>query len=363
MSFRLLSYVRWGILLLACAGVRAETRVGGIIDGEQRWTPEESPYIVTRDILITGRGRLTIAPGTAVRVGKLVYYDDTIPQLDHLDSQLVAIKVEGVLRCIGRRQNRISFSSAFELSNQCVWYGLNVDERYGRLTEIAFADISGACNGITVRRGETVIRNSVVELNNVGVRCIDRGNARLYNCVVSRNFTTGILVRESNPTILNSIVAFNKTNGVWCDGLSHSAFKHNCVYDNGDGNFLECDPKLGGLSTVSKNGDSTDTYGNIFMDPVFAGSPGDSLARTRDLTRSASQAQPPDSSLAAIDQRDSSANASPARPARRGDTRQYWLSSYSPCRDAGSPQKRFRDADGSRNDIGIYGGPEFLEID
>ena len=273
MISRLLFRLLCVALFLGYGSLHAETYVGGIIDHEQRWTPEESPYIVTRDILITGRGRLTIAPGTAVRVGKLVYYDDTIPQLDHLDSQLVAIRVEGVLRCIGRRQSRISLSSAFELSNQCVWYGVDIDERYGRLTEIAFTDISGACNGVTVRRGETVVRNSVIELNNVGVRCVDRGNARLYNCVVARNFTTGILVRESNPTILNSIVAFNKTNGLWCDGVSQVTFKNNCVFDNGDGDFLECDPKLGALSETSKNGDSTDTYGNIYMDPILAGSP------------------------------------------------------------------------------------------
>jgi len=41
--------------------------------------------------------------------------------------------------------------------------------------------------------------------------------------------------------------------------------------------------------------------------------------------------------------------------------RKYALSRYSPCVNAGSNAPRFRDTDGSRNDMGVYGGPEFME--
>jgi hypothetical protein len=39
------------------------------------------------------------------------------------------------------------------------------------------------------------------------------------------------------------------------------------------------------------------------------------------------------------------------------DTTNFVLQAGSPARDAGNPDPRFNDIDGTRNDIGIYGGP------
>jgi hypothetical protein len=39
------------------------------------------------------------------------------------------------------------------------------------------------------------------------------------------------------------------------------------------------------------------------------------------------------------------------------DTTNFVLSASSPVRDAGNPDPRFNDIDGTRNDMGIYGGP------
>ena len=35
----------------------------------------------------------------------------------------------------------------------------------------------------------------------------------------------------------------------------------------------------------------------------------------------------------------------------------FYLKSASPCRDAGDPDSQYDDLDGTRNDMGIYGGP------
>jgi len=40
----------------------------------------------------------------------------------------------------------------------------------------------------------------------------------------------------------------------------------------------------------------------------------------------------------------------------------FGLAPVSPCRDAGSPEKRYNDADGTRNDMGYYGGPVGIGI-
>jgi len=38
----------------------------------------------------------------------------------------------------------------------------------------------------------------------------------------------------------------------------------------------------------------------------------------------------------------------------------YHLQSWSPCIDAGDPDPQYNDPDGTRNDMGAYGGPEAL---
>jgi hypothetical protein len=39
------------------------------------------------------------------------------------------------------------------------------------------------------------------------------------------------------------------------------------------------------------------------------------------------------------------------------DTMNFVLGASSPARDAGNPDPRYNDIDGTRNDMGIYGGP------
>ncbi len=354
------SSIRTLLLIALTTGLsHGETRVSGVIDSYVRWSPEESPYIVKDDILVARGARLVITPGTRIVLGQPSVKNREIPQRDQTDSHMVAIKVEGSLTCTGRRNNRISFSPLYRSSAKCSWYGIVYSNAHDELSEVAFTDISGACNGVVAEGCAPLIRNTVLRFNNVAIRCIDKGHARVFNCVLTGNQTCGVKVNGSNPTFYNNIIAFNRNNGLWCDGASVMAFEYNCVYGNPDGNFLDCDPELGVLVRTNANGDSTDTYHNIYKNPVFAGSAADSLAAERDIYSRTDMSRVEDTSLARV-LYDSLPDSAAASPPEDSDL-PYELSEYSPCIDAGKKGRKFKDRDGTRNDMGIHGGQEFLE--
>lgn len=340
--------------------VQARTERYGVLEHDERWTAEESPYFITDDLLIPPDVRLVVTPGTSILVGKPLAYGSRFAQIDHLDSFTVAIRVEGELRCVGRSENRISIAADRGDSLRCYWYGIVIDTKYDEAIEMAFCDVADACNGIVVRNGAPLIRNCVSEFNNVGMLCIDNSRPKIYNCVLSHNFTVGLRIKQANPALSGNIIAFNRGTGVWSDGISHVAFSYNCVFGNGEGNFVDCAPEFGMPKLVNKNKDSTDQFHNLCTDPIFAGSPADSTAVEYDVYLQTDRSRITDTTLARV-LHDTLTDSS-AIKRRTGTYKRYTLSPYSPCINAGKPGKAFKDMDGSRNDIGIYGGQEFASF-
>jgi hypothetical protein len=341
-----------------CTFTRAETRVGGALHGDNRWDLEGSPYVVQSDLVITRFAHLTIDPGVRVVIARGSDSGETVPQFDAPDSGSVSIKVEGALNCVGKRNKRITFVPAEASDGKLGWYGIIFNKANGKFCEIAFADITGAFNGVTVYECRPLVRNSVIEYNNIGVSCQKNGGALIYNCIISNNYAAGIRVQEANPHVANCIVMRNRNNGLWCDGISKVQFEFNCVWGNSDGNFLDCDPLLGKIVRLNKNRDSVDNAGNLRRDPVFFGTPAESVAFARDTRLPTDKSKVKNVDLAKVVNtrlRDSgfARYKSQKRP-------RYFLSRYSPCINAGSPAGAFKDADGSRNDIGIFGGPDFI---
>jgi hypothetical protein len=337
----------------------AETRVSGILSKDTRWSVETGPYILTGDVLVASQARLTISPGTTIICGPVVDRNSSIVQYDHADSFSVALKVEGSIDCVGKREKRIIFRGSPAEEGSSTWYGIVFNKVPDNYAEIAFADISGASSGLSAIDCSPLIRNCIVERNNIGMKCLSNGGIRAYNCVIVNNYTTGVLIQAANPIFYNNIIAFNRNNGVWCDDISRMTFKYNCVFGNADGNFLDCDPELGvAIKPDKKNSDILDKDHNICMNPVFAGSPEDSLAVEKDLSLPTEKSRVMDTALAKILHK--TLEDSVALKKRRSSYARYSLSRYSPCISKGNPAKEFNDIDGSRNDIGIYGGPNYL---
>ncbi|MBD3391906.1 MAG: hypothetical protein GF418_07550 [Chitinivibrionales bacterium] len=342
--------------------VHGATEKRGVIDQAERWTVEQSPYIVSDDILVTQNARLYIAPGVTVYVGKPHSYDKRIRQIDHLDSFTVSIRVEGTLTCAGRRENRITIVGQYTDSAQCDWYGLVLDGALSDETEIGFTDIAGACHGLMVRRGSPLVHHSVFEYNNVGLTFKEGSGAKILNCVVAHNFATGVRIEKANPILLNNLIVFNRNNGVWSDGVSHFTLEYNCIYGNIDGDLVGCDPRLGILSDINKNKDSVDYKHNLVADPVFAGTAAESLAVEHDVSLPERKSQVIDTTLAKV-LYESLPDSIPFRRPTAAAALRYVLSTYSPCIDAGKKGRIYKDPDNSRSDMGVHGGPEFFQLD
>lgn len=345
------------VIIFIATTTWSATEKYGVITRNERWTLDESPIMVTDDIVISPMARVVITPGVKILIAKPVAYKKEIPQEDNLDSTTISIRVLGGLKCVGRIDNRISFSSQFADSQQCEWYGLILENGLENEIEIAYTDIAEACNGITVKKGSPLLRNNIFEFNNTGVIFKGGSKAKMFNSIVSSNITTGIFIENSNPTLYNNIIVKNRNSGVWSDGLSKLDFKYNCVFNNGDENYYKTDPRYGVAVKVNNNKDSVDFAFNLLLDPIFAGTAADSLAIENDLTLPTDKSRIKDTTIAKVITPELTDSLAAKRTRLRA--KRYYLSPYSPCINAGKKGKIFLDLDETRNDMGIYGGQEF----
>jgi hypothetical protein len=336
-----------------------EEYVGSHIIKDTRWNADDSPYIIEHDLIIDKNVCLTISPGTIVLIKKLKLYDSTL-QYDASDSQLISIKVKGSLSCVGKPDRHVIFTAFSPKNNSYGWYGIVFDNATKGPNEIAFCDIANAYRGVSIKQCAPLLRNLTIEYNHIGIYCSTGGNASIYNCILSHNFASAIHFREANPQIANCIIAFNKNNGIIGDGTSEMNFEYNCVYSNDDGNFMDCNPELGVLIKASqKTNLQTDFAHNIYTDPIFAGSPSDSQAEKKDITLPTPKTQIRDTAIANAYYSNTTTGV-PVDTAHKREYKKYELSSYSPCKDHGIPKATYNDIDQSRNDMGIWGGPELL---
>ncbi len=335
----------------------AEKQIQGIIDKDTRWSAEDGPFVITGDILVTELASLVISPGTVIIIEEPKRNSDSLPQFDKSDSSLISLKIQGAFSCVGRKDKPIKFIPRNPGFSKFNWRGIVLDRAIDEYTEIAFTEISGASTALTVQSCSPLIRNTLFENNNLAVSCISGGAARISNCIMVRNFTAAVKIELSNPKISNSILAFNNNLGLWCDMRSKIDFEFNCIFGNKDGNFLDCNPEFGILSRVNKNKDSTDRYGNLIMDPVFAGSPSENRAIELDVNLPTDKSKVKDPTLTEIV--NSKRPGVPLQPLKNTNDR-YTLSKYSPCLNAGNPSKKFCNSDGSLNTMGISGGPDFI---
>jgi hypothetical protein len=350
------------IFCAAALTAEAATEKRGVIDTDERWTADKSPYMLTDDVLVTKKARLYIGPGVTILAGRPHSYEQGIRQIDQLDSFTVAIRVEGTITCAGRRENRITFAGSRGDSIQCEWYGLVLDGVLGDESEIAFVDIAGSCNGLYVRKGSPIVHHCIFEYNNIGITISDASRIKIVNCAIAFNVTAGVRITMANPVMYNNLIVSNRLNGVWSDGASQITFENNLVFGNTAGDLSGCDPDLGMKVKINEKKDSVDAKGNLFRNPVFYGTEAESLAMEHDNKISPRKSRVKDTVLAKS-LYGSVADSLPfARPAANAFIR-YKLSGYSPCVNAGMKGKAFNDVDGSRNDIGVYGGPEFYQIE
>jgi len=161
----------------------------------------------------------------------------------------------------------------------------------------------------------TVIGNSASNSGG-GIFCYGDSNPEISNCAIIGNSAElygGGIYCSYNSTIdmLNTIVEGNNGDyGIYFEGSSgsNSTITYSDFYNNESGNFYNPPWNVGIIVTVNANGDPCDAFYNIFEDPLFYSTTGDSA---------------------------------------------YYLTAHSPCIDAGDPESPL-DPDSTIADIGVH---------
>lgn len=193
--------------------------------------------------------------------------------------------------------------------------------------------IVGNINGVRMIAGSSaIIRNNIVEKNGTtnpsqtgyGILCASSTPLIANNLVVS-NSGVGISIQFGASTgaqVINNTIADNSESGIWCYSLVNPVLKNNIVTRNKVGIYAS----VGAAPANSFN----DVFGNDVRN-YDAQTGGISNPGPGDISRN------PDFDLL----------SSPP----------YHLAITSPCINAGDPNPFFNDLDGTRNDMGCFGGP------
>jgi parallel beta-helix repeat protein/predicted outer membrane repeat protein len=109
--------------------------------------------------------------------------------------------------------------------------------------------------------------------NGGGIACYT-SNPDIENCTVYGNavdFGSGIYCENSQPGILNTIIAENTgVGGIYFADSLEVRITYCDIFSNVGGDFAGLVPsELGVLTSVNLNGDSSDVFFNIFLNPLF----------------------------------------------------------------------------------------------
>jgi parallel beta-helix repeat protein len=193
--------------------------------------------------------------------------------------------------------------------------------------------IYGNINGMRIQgNSSAIVRNNLFERNgsssdpvlNYGLICLS-STPLIANNVIFNTRGAGMYFAWADSTgaqVINNTVANNSDYGIWCYSGANVTIKNNIVARNNTG----ISASAGAAPIISFN----DVFGNTWLNynpqtgGVAAPGPGD----------------------ISVDPLFDTASVPP-----------YHLSFASPCINAGDPNPLFNDIDGTRNDMGAFGGP------
>lgn len=198
--------------------------------------------------------------------------------------------------------------------------------------------VTNNISGIRITGGSSaIIRNNIITINGISGGTLDYGIISLNstplitNNIVSRTNGTGIYIGwldSLGTQIVNNTIVDNDDDGIWCY-KSAPTIKNNIIVDNSFGIAASHDPLA--VPKISYN----DVWNN--SDNYNSQSGGVSAPGTGDISLDPLLIPPASNFI-----------------------RGYYLNEESPCIDSGDPNPIYNDIDGSRNDMGAYGGMDGL---
>ncbi|TKJ39986.1 hypothetical protein CEE37_09630 [candidate division LCP-89 bacterium B3_LCP] len=150
---------------------------------------------------------------------------------------------------------------------------------YSSIIENSALDGGGiGCMGDPIISHCMITRNSVLPTSTGGgggIFCVLVPVPSISNCTITGNSAPGngggISCFSTEPfNIVNTIVEGNSGGGIRFINCYNIGVSYGDFYNNAGGDFTgEVPPGLGVINAVNTNGDSCDTFSNIFLDPRF----------------------------------------------------------------------------------------------
>lgn len=156
--------------------------------------------------------------------------------------------------------------------------------------------LKGNAGGVVFNgNNEPLLARCIIKANNHGIVINGNGDRIIANNVITENAGDGIHANGNGPALIhNNIIVSNDGKGIYCNGQASMDIAYNAIHANAGDDAKKAKACAEGIETLTD-------------DPLFIG------------------------------------------------MEDYHLADYSPCIDAGNPE--LQDEDGSRSDIGVYGGP------
>ena len=353
--FRLLSTA---FLLLLTQQAAALEEVCGYIDYPTTWSKAKSPYHVRGDVYISPSARLTIEAGTTVLIVPGESCGDT-RQLDWADSNMVSIKVDGALFITGTADEPVVIQPKNHVPGKIQWDGIRIRNKAPVLVQIEHLHIAGAQKAIRATQSSFHIANSLFADNNTAIWLEEEANLQIYNNVITGSRSSAIGIHESDPYIVANIFYKNHDHAIEADSRPKPRIEYNLFYKNGDLDCWHCPVGIGKLSQLNDRGDSVDRNFNLYKDPIFMGGASDKYLSTRDPSTPTPAKSTKDTALQRLYAQASAGGRAGLAPAAKFNPQgqgEWRLSRYSPALDAAPDEAFFQDANGTRGDIGLYGG-------
>jgi parallel beta-helix repeat protein len=209
--------------------------------------------------------------------------------------------------------------------------------------------------GLYAQNTSPVITNCV--FSGTGLACIHFDSLASSSALISRSIVTGSegrgisLFYHCTPVINNCVIYGNGTSGIHCEDRSDATIVNNTIYGNGYYGiycFWNSSPTI--MNNIIANSDLYGIYSHYSSLPV--NSYNDvwnnhlSVADSLRFDYYGDYCEPGDGDI----------SSNPMF--MDAGTRDFHLNSGSPCIDTGNPDSDYNDSNGSRNDMGAYGGPE-----
>jgi hypothetical protein len=215
------------------------TYVEGPITQDTLWTLVDSPFVVSKDIVVYPNATLTVESGVEVQFGGNF-----------------SITIQGRLTAAGTQDKRIEFTSNKYEPQSGDWK--TIDFVGPQPSSMAYCIVEYATNGISVIGGNVAIENCIVGHCQENGIAATGGDSIILNCNISLCFESGINATSSDLTAQGNVIMQNNASGLLVSGDGNVVIQRNRIIGNTEGIVLTGNYTAGvtiGQNIIAGNGE------------------------------------------------------------------------------------------------------------